>query len=148
MKSLRTTRLVSLLLFCTLWLPACGGNGAQTFDTHQALLELATRAATARVLAEKPAWRPTVLDIATRGQQLLTDSETTLGALETFIAAEIPWNKLMPEEQALARVALEAIREGVENYLAKEGIQDPAEARVRVAVVLGWIADTARVSSG
>ena len=112
------------------------------------LLELTVRAATSRVLHERPAWRPEVVRIAGGGLLLLAGDETAaLGALESYVVEEIPWSQLTPEEQALARVAIGAIRETVVQYLADRGVSAPEEVRVRVRQVLGWIEETARLGA-
>ncbi len=111
---------------------------------HEVALELAVKAATARVLHEHPAWQPEVLRIADGALDLVADEAATpLGLLEAYVVTEIPWGQLLPEEQEIARLALRLIRQETENYLAAQGIEQPAELRVAVARVLGWVREVA-----
>lgn len=116
---------------------------------HEVALELAVKAATGRVLHENPAWKSEVLRIADGALALVgRDDTTALGLLEEYVVAEIPWAKLLPEEQELARLSLRLIRQETQNYLAAQGIDDPAELRVAVARVLGWVREVAGRGAG
>ncbi|MEW6489987.1 MAG: hypothetical protein AB1578_19020 [Thermodesulfobacteriota bacterium] len=115
---------------------------------HELALELGVKAATARVLHENPTWRAEVLRIADGALALVGDETAALGALEQYVVAEIPWERLLPEEEELARLSLRLIREETERYLAAQGFEDPAELRVAVARVLGWVREVAGRGAG
>lgn len=133
------------LLCLALLAAGCAGKSVQ----NQLLLELTVRAATSRVLHERPAWRPEVVRIAAGASLLLSgDETTTLGGLEEYVVAEVPWGQMLPEEQALARTSIGLIRATVEDHLRERGVEDPGERLVRVRQVLGWIEDTARLGGG
>lgn len=123
---------------------ALGCAALQPGARHEVALELGVRAATARVLHEHPTWRPEVLRIADGALALVgRDDATALGLLEQYVVAEIPWERLLPEEEELARLSLRLIRQETERYLAAQGFTEPAELRVAVGRVLGWVREVA-----
>ena len=66
---------------------------------HEPLVQLTVQAATARVLAEKPAWKVPVREIT---ETLLTYSDGTaelsIAGLTEYASGQIPWDKITPEE--------------------------------------------------
>lgn len=80
----RTLAVVAVLVVMGLvaWLGLPGCAALQPGARHEAALELGVKAATARVLAEHPQWRPEVLRIADGALALVgRDELTALGVL-------------------------------------------------------------------
>jgi hypothetical protein len=122
-----------------------GGNNV--IDEHQALTELAVKAAVSRVLAEKPAWIDKTYDISKGALILMGDPPAIvdLNELEDYAVNEIEWEELTPEEEVLIRALITAVRQEIELYVSKKDISLEEEKLIYVAQVMLWINQTADI---
>ncbi len=129
-----------LLLSLTLMLGGCAGlsTGNKSID------ELVVRAATARVLHDHPTWIAETVRITDNALERIDGKQIiSLDRLEQEVIADIDWESLLPEEQAIVQTLLTAVRQGLEDHLAASGVTDPAAHLVPVRQVVVWINSTA-----
>jgi len=134
-----------------LMLVGCGGNQVQKFDSHSLMLQLATSAATARVLDAKPEWRERTVEIADIAIGSIDGGVVgTVDELVAVVKAEVRWEKMLPEEQALVSVLIDAVAQEIRNYLEAGGYAtEEADAfLVRTRLVMLWVRDTAQMGGG
>ncbi|MBE0598332.1 MAG: hypothetical protein IH614_13775, partial [Desulfuromonadales bacterium] len=92
-------------------------------EERPVLTELAVRAATGRVLEERPKWvEPTERITADAIRLLQGDDPVGLADLESYVLGQIPWQRLTPEETEILRVLVRAVREEIEGYLDRQGV--------------------------
>jgi hypothetical protein len=106
--------------------------------------QLATEAATARVLHEHPEWKQTTLNITTAAMTLI-DKKTIidLAGVEAYVKAHVNWDRLTLEEQALASALISTVRANIEDSLRAKDITEPEKQMVEIHAMLGWINATA-----
>jgi len=63
--------------------------------------------------------------------------------LETYVMAQVPWDRVTPEEGELIRLVVKAIRQETEKYLADRGVANPEDISVVAVKVLGWVHEVA-----
>lgn len=138
------------LLILTLALTACySADRADRLDHCAVGLELVVRAAAGRALDLHPEWiEPTRRITGAALADLAGEQTITVAALEQSVVARIAWDKLSPEEQALAHTLIGTVCEALHNHLARSGIEAPDAVKVRLARVLKWINQTAELRGG
>lgn len=123
--------------------------GCATFNrivtNNELTVQLATEAATARVIHEHPSWKAQTVSIIGDAIGLIDSSALVqLDSVEAYVKDHIPWNKLMPEEQALVSILITQVRKNIEDTFRARAVTDPLQQMVEVRKVLGWINDAAR----
>ena len=114
------------------------------FSDNETLLRLSTKAATARMLTEKPQWKSSVASIS---GALITAIDTgrvaTLADVQKLAMEKIPMNKLTLEEKALAGEFVNTITLLIASELQKQGVENPLKHTVEVRKVFSWINEVA-----
>lgn len=130
-------------------LAACVHDGlGDRVAEHPAAVRLAVTVAVGKFVeadATDPAGRAQrVAEVATRMQGAVADGATaTIAALEAEARDRIPWDQLTSTD----RLLLDALLATLSAELARRTDQGllSDQSRVRVAAVLGWVADAARL---
>jgi len=136
-------RFIACCLILVFALSGCAGFKAAVDDP---LVEVGTRAETARILSEHPGWTERTIAITQNALDLIDGNAlTTLQALQDEISRQIDWDKLLPEEQALLQAFISRIVSHLQASLAKAGVDDPQNYLVSARKVLEWINQTARL---
>ena len=123
--------------------------GCATFNNlvknETLMMQLATEAATARVLTEHPTWTKQTISI-TNNAIAVIDAKAVmdLQSVETYIKGRINWGKMQPEEQALVSALISEVRRNIEDSLTANKITKPELQLVEVRQVLVWINETAK----
>ena len=120
------------------------GCAAQQWEKHELTIQLAVRAATARLLHEKPTWVKPCYRITSEAIKLV-DAQTIINVdqLVVYVMREIPWDDLLPEERTLLELTIEIVAQEIRNYLAEQNLEDPGAVALQVQLILTWINQTA-----
>ena len=141
----RTGAIIAFIIAMAFVLVSCA---TMTKGERDLAKELIVKAATARVLAEKPQWKDDTVRITGVALTfMVTETEVTVERLEEFVIEQIKWDDLTLEEKAMIVMLMATVREDLQRYIKERG-GDQSELRVRVAEVLGWINQTARAAPG
>ena len=143
-------KIFALLIVCGLFTFLLSGCAAWQSSVDDPMTELVVRATTARVLAEHPGWTSSTVTITGNALMMIDgDPLTSLEALQESIIAQIDWNSLMPEEQALLQILISRVRVRLEERLGESGVGNPGQYLLPVKQILLWINQTAalRVTS-
>jgi hypothetical protein len=120
------------------------GCSLAKFKQNEPLIQLSVQAATARVLHEKPEWVEDTLRITEEAMRFIDGQEMVdVGKLAEYVKAQVPWDKMIPEEQALVSTLMAVVQADIEKALAGKGVRVPEEEKVVVSKVLGWVRDMA-----
>lgn len=130
--------LIALIIIAAA-LPGCAAFN-RLVNENEFTMQLATEAATARVLHEHPFWKWQVISI-TDDALLLIDAKklVELGDVENYIKGKIHWTAMMPEEQALVSALISQVSKNIEDTLRSKNVTNPWAKLVEVRKVLGWI---------
>lgn len=140
-------------VFMVLCLAIGVSQSCATFNkivTNDALVsQLATEAATARILSEHPEWKEATITITGDAIKAI-DSKVTvdLASVESYVSSHINWSLLMPEEQALVNVLIGQVSKNLEDAFRSQNITNPAAQLVEVRQVLIWIKSAAERQKG
>jgi len=124
-------------------------TGCATFNNlvknETLMMQLATEAATARVLTKHPTWTKQTISI-TNNAIAVIDAKAVmdLQSVEAYIKGRINWGKMQPEEQALVSALISEVRRNIEDSLTANKITKPELQLVEVRQVLVWINETAK----
>lgn len=146
MKKIIVFAIVSFAAFAVL-------SGCAAFNkmvTNDALItQLAVESATARVIHEHPTWKLNAVNV-TGAAIVLIDSSATVQIkdVEKFVRANIPWNNLLPEEQAILSALITQTTNNLNDSFRSQGVVDPGKQMVEVKQVLQWIHDAANRQGG
>lgn len=135
-------KLIALFITLALVLSGCAMFGEDR--DSDLVLELATRAATGRVLDEKPSWACPAAQI-TQSVLNAIDGKVELDAIERHVVTEIAWDELNAEEQMLVATLVSAARDRIKERLTDLGEEAPGERVVFVREFIGWINQTAQL---
>lgn len=119
-------------------------SGCAAFNSlvknNELTMQLATEAATARVIHEHPEWKTQTVRITADAMSLIdTGAVVELVAVETYIKGQINWVAMLPEEQALVSTLITQVRANLESSFLADGIIDPGLQLVEVRKTLGWM---------
>lgn len=132
-------KLIVAIIVGTVVLSGCTQIKA-LFGNNDAMLELATKAATARLLMEKPQWKQPTADITSAAISAIDIGQTaTLSDVTNLVMSKIPMNKLTLEEKALVSMLVNQLTVAIVTELQKQGVQNPATQLVEVKKVLTWV---------
>lgn len=116
------------------------GCSLAKFNENKPLIQLTVQAATARVLHERPAWKDNVEKISAQAMAYVNGTdEVSVDGLAEYVKAQIPWNEMLPEEQAVAVTLLGVVQSEIERALAGRGVRTPGDTKVVVGEIVGWI---------
>ena len=125
------------VLLCFALLAGCS---LTKFNENKPLIQLTVQAATARVLHERPNWKDDVEKISAQAMAYVNGTdEVSVAGLADYVKAQIPWDDMLPEEQAVAVTLLDVVQSEIERALAERGVKSPGETKVIVGEIVGWI---------
>ena len=111
-------------------------------NENEFTMQLATEAATARVLHDRPLWVWQTITITNNAMAMIDAKQfVELGDVETYVKSRMHWDTMMPEEQALVSVLISQVRRNIEDTLRAraKNITDTGTQLVEVRKVLEWI---------
>jgi hypothetical protein len=136
--------LLGILVMVTLLFPLVGCSGFFNTVNNNPIAELVVRATTARTLSEHPDWAEKTFLITKEAIKMInTDKNVTVGGLKEFVIAEIEWDGLLPEEQALLVVLIDRSAENLGIKFAEQEVGSSQEKLIPVREFLVWINETA-----
>ncbi len=116
------------------------------FGNNEALVQLTTEAATARVIHDHPQWKEPIANISAAAISAIdTGAITDLNSVSAFAISKIDMSKLTPEERVLVSMVISQITAIIIDDLKKNGSYDPASMLVEVRQVLGWVNTAAKI---
>ena len=132
------------LFIISLVLIALAFTGCAAFNklvtNNELTMQLATEAATARIIHEHPFWKNQVVTITADAMAFIgTSTEIQLGDVEEYVKGKIAWGRMLPEEQAVVSVLITQVRKNLEDNFRAQSIENPLAQMIEVRKVLGWI---------
>lgn len=135
MKAIISLVLISVFMF---------GCSLTKFEQNAPVLELVVRAASARLLSDKPEWVEHTYNISSEAIKHINSREIVdLGELDSYVMSSIPWDKMLPEEKVALTMVLNRVKESIAAQLETEGVKEPEEVKVLVVNILTWVNQTA-----
>ena len=131
-------------LVCLVLVSGCASTKA-FFGNNEAILELATKAATARLLTENPKLKAPFIKAT---DEILTTMKDTdiydLSSVRGYIKTVMDKQKLTLEEKVLTDAAIERVISIIVADLKNKGITNPVAQLVEVKKFVGWVNSVAR----
>lgn len=141
-KEIKLTTQVYTVFALIILLLALSGCAAfnNLVKNNELAMQLATEAATARVIHEHPAWKAPAVKITADAMTLIDSGAVVeLSAVETYVKGSVNWGSMLPEEQALVSALITQVRVNLEDSFHAQGIVDAAKQMVEVRKTLGWM---------
>lgn len=130
-----------ILLIIGLVIAGCSTLNVQD---NPILSEAIIKAGTARMLTEKPSWIDDTLRISAVALAAVeADKLISLEELEKYARAQIPWDKITPEEIVLIDMLISSIRTEIDRSV--KGGEISGASAVQTSQILRWIHETAQI---
>jgi hypothetical protein len=138
--------LVAMVLCCFILVSTGCTKLKAFFGNNEAMFQLTTEAATARLVTEHPTWKAPIINITDAAMSAIANgSAVTLEGVSAFVVSKIDMSKLKPEDRVLVSWMIARIVNTIVEDLKKSGSYDPASQIVEVNKVLGWVNATAKL---
>lgn len=134
MKAIISLVLISVFMF---------GCSLTKFEQNAPVLELVVRAASARLLSDKPEWVEHTYNISSEAIKRINSKEVVdLGELDSYVMSAIPWDKMLPEERVVLTMVLDRVKDAIVSQLETDGVKAPEDVKVLVVNILTWVNQT------
>ena len=146
----KCNRLLPALVLLPFFLFGCGTTPGEppTIDRLKPILRLAVTLGTQKVLAERPAAKPVILQVCHTLYTLFQEKEVVTPALlQTVIRARLDKANLTPEMQLIIDALLTTIKVELQAVIRQAELPD-SQAVLLVQEVLSWICEVAGRQTG